>query len=48
MEKPDLVARAEAFMKAAHTDDPNWPLTGRAAERDADRAQNAKKGKKAK
>ena len=36
------VARAEAFMKAAHTPDPNWPLTGRAAARDADRAKNAK------
>ncbi|MSU47506.1 MAG: N-acetylgalactosamine 6-sulfate sulfatase [Opitutus sp.] len=41
--KPDLVARAEALMKAAHTDDPNWPLTGRAAARDAERAKNAKK-----
>jgi len=41
--KPDVVARAEAFMKAAHTDEPNWPLTGRAAARDADRAKNAKK-----
>ena len=41
--QPDVVARAEAFMKAAHTDDPNWPLTGRAAARDADRAKNAKK-----
>lgn len=25
-EKPDLVATAEALMKAAHVDDPNWPL----------------------
>ena len=25
-EKPDLVARAEALMKAARVDDPNWPL----------------------
>lgn len=41
--KPDLVARAEALMKAAHTPDPNWPLTGRAAARDADRAKNKKK-----
>jgi len=31
--KPDLVARAEAFMKTAHKPDPNWPLTGRAAHR---------------
>jgi arylsulfatase A len=39
----DLVARAEGYLKAAHTPDPNWPLTGRAAQRDADRAKNAKK-----
>lgn len=44
--KPDLVARAEALMKAAHTPDPNWPLTGRAAARDADRAKNTKNAKK--
>ena len=31
--KPDLVARAEAIMKAAHQPDSNWPLTGRAAHR---------------
>ena len=41
--KPDIVARAEAFMKAARTDDPHWPLTGRSTARDADRAKNAKK-----
>jgi arylsulfatase A-like enzyme len=41
--KPDLVAKAESLMQAAHTDDPNWPLTGRATQRDADRKQNAKK-----
>jgi arylsulfatase A len=41
----DLVARAETLMRAAHVDDPNWPLTGRAAARDADRAKNAKKKK---
>jgi len=41
--KPDIVARAEALMKAARTDDPHWPLTGRSAARDADRAKNAKK-----
>ena len=40
---PAVVARAESLMQAAHTDDPNWPLTGRAAARDADRAKNAKK-----
>ena len=34
-------------MKAAHSDDPNWPLTGRAAARDADRAVNTRKAKKA-
>jgi arylsulfatase A-like enzyme len=44
---PDLVAKAESLMKAAHVDDPNWPLTGRAAARDADRASNAKQAKKA-
>jgi arylsulfatase A-like enzyme len=27
-EKPDLVAKAEALMKAARTEDPNWPLRG--------------------
>ncbi|MSU24085.1 MAG: N-acetylgalactosamine 6-sulfate sulfatase [Opitutus sp.] len=43
--KPDVVARAESLMTAAHTDDPHWPLTGRAAARDADRAKNAKKAK---
>ncbi|MBL9190532.1 MAG: arylsulfatase [Opitutaceae bacterium] len=41
--KPDLVARAESLMKAAHKPDPKWPLTGRAAARDADRAANKKK-----
>ncbi len=46
-QKPDLVARAAALMQSARTEDPNWPLTGRAAARDADRAVNAKKGKKA-
>ncbi|MDP3068795.1 MAG: arylsulfatase [Opitutaceae bacterium] len=40
--KPELVARAAAFMQAAHRPDPNWPLTGRAAARDADRAKNKK------
>jgi len=27
--KPDLVAKAEALMKAARTEDPNWPLRDR-------------------
>ena len=26
--KPELVAKAEALIKSAHVDDPNWPLTG--------------------
>jgi len=26
---PDLVARAEALMKAAHSEDPNWPYRDR-------------------
>ena len=25
-DKPELVAKAESLMKAAHTDDPNWPM----------------------
>ncbi len=25
-EKPELVAKAEAYMKAGHTEDPNWPM----------------------
>ena len=45
---PDVVARAESLMKTAHVDDPNWPLTGRAAARDADRAKNAKSTKQSK
>ena len=28
-EKPELVAKAEGLMKAAHVDDPNWPLRDR-------------------
>ena len=42
-QKPELVARAEALMESAHTPDPNWPLTGRAAAREADRLKNTKK-----
>ena len=45
---PDVIARAESLMKSAHVDDPNWPLTGRAAARDADRAKNAKSTKQSK
>ena len=36
--KPDLVAKADAFAKAARTDDPNWPLR--------DPAPKAKRGKR--
>ena len=46
--KPELVARAAALMKTAHTPDPNWPLTGRAAARNADQAANKQKTKKSK
>ena len=35
-QKPDLVAKAAVLMKAAHADDPNWPLTGLAERRKAD------------
>lgn len=35
-QKPDLVAKAVALMKSAHTDDPNWPLTGMPERRIAD------------
>ena len=31
-EQPDLVARAEALMKAARVDDPNWPLDAKGPE----------------
>lgn len=31
-DKPDLVAKAEGMMAAAHVEDPNWPLSGPAAE----------------
>ena len=46
--KPELVARAAALMKTAHTPDPNWPLTGRAPARNADQAANKQKTKKSK
>jgi arylsulfatase A-like enzyme len=32
---PDLVAKAEKYMKEAHVADPHWPLTGRAPQRQA-------------
>ena len=44
--KPEVGARAEAIMKSAHGDDPDWPLDRRAPARDADRATNAKKKSK--
>lgn len=25
-QKPDLIAKAEALIRAAHRDDPNWPM----------------------
>jgi arylsulfatase A len=31
-ENPDLVVRAEALMKAARVDDPNWPLDAKGPE----------------
>ena len=40
--KPDMVARAEALMKASHAPDSHWPLTGRAPER---QGAAGKKGK---
>ncbi|MDB6149297.1 MAG: N-acetylgalactosamine-6-sulfatase [Chthoniobacter sp.] len=43
---PKLIADAEALMQAAHTDDPNWPLTGKAERRKRDDA--AIKGARAK
>ena len=36
-QKPELVAKAVALMKSAHAEDPNWPLTGLAERRKADR-----------
>jgi arylsulfatase A len=30
-EKPDLLVKAEAFLKSAHADDPNWPIRPPAA-----------------
>jgi arylsulfatase A-like enzyme len=43
--KPDLVARAETLMKAARTEDPNWPLRDRPAGK---AKQNKQKKEKAK
>ena len=44
-EKPDLVARAEALMKAAHTEDPNWPWRDRPAGKPQQNKQKNKKSK---
>jgi arylsulfatase A-like enzyme len=35
-QKPDLVAKAASLMKTAHTEDPNWPLTGLSERRKSD------------
>ena len=34
--RPGLLTKARGLMQAAHTDDPNWPLTGLAPRRKAD------------
>jgi arylsulfatase A len=49
-EKPELVARAEALMKAAHKEDPNWPLRDRPARKPQQnkQKQNKQKNKKSK
>lgn len=43
--KPELIAKAEAMMKAARTEDPNWPLRDRPAKKPQ---QNKQKNAKAK
>ncbi len=35
---PDILAKAESLIQAAHTDDPNWPLTGKSEHRKRDEA----------
>ncbi|MCL5281114.1 MAG: arylsulfatase [Planctomycetes bacterium] len=42
-QKPDLVARAEALMKTARTDDPNWPLRDRPAGKPQQKNRKAKR-----
>ncbi len=37
-EKPELVAKAEALMKSAHTDDPNFPWVASAKPKKQDKA----------
>ncbi len=44
-QKPDLVARAEALMKTARTDDSNWPLRDRPAGKPQQKKQKNKKSK---
>ncbi len=44
-EKPELVARAEALMKAAHKEDSNWPLRDRPARKPQQNKQKSKKSK---
>jgi arylsulfatase A-like enzyme len=34
--KPELIVQAEALMRAAHVDNANWPLTGKAEQRKRD------------
>lgn len=43
--KPDLVAKAEALMKAAHAEDPNWPLRDRPARKTQQSKQKNVKAK---
>jgi hypothetical protein len=43
--KPELAARAEALMKAARTEDPNWPLRDRPAGKPPQSRQKDKKSK---
>ncbi len=35
---PELIVQAETLMRAAHTDDANWPLTGKTDQRKRDEA----------
>jgi arylsulfatase A len=44
-QKPDLVARAEALMKAARTEDPSWPLRDRPARKPQQNKQQTKESK---
>jgi arylsulfatase A len=44
-QKPELVARAAALMKAAHKEDPNWPLRDRPARKPQQDKQKNKKAK---